>query len=91
MNYLIVSNVNLRSTRSDKRPPLSKHYKLCIEPTRSRHFVGTYSSFNDALEAFNEECDKSRSWVQMVCLNTLEIIRSQQVFNIDCNLVKNRL
>ena len=83
MNYALISNKNKRHSRNNKIAPNKGYYMFSsTHPRYWKNIVGLYDTLDEATKNFNIELTKNRKWIQLICLNTRNIIKSNEIYNI---------
>ena len=82
MEYAVVSYKNTGyNLRSSKSMPARHFYRHTEEePEMWSNLIGLYSTKAEAIAEFEREATKNRKWIQLVSLESREIIRSQEVY-----------
>ena len=82
MEYAVVSHKYTgHNLRSDRAMPARHFYRHTEEePEMWKNLVGLYSTRAEAIVEFEREARKKRKWIQLVSLESREIIRSYEVY-----------
>lgn len=82
MQYAVVSFKNTGHNLRSNKPMPSRHFYRHTEeePERWPNLVGLYATKAEANTDFERESTMNRKWIQLISLESREIIRSQEVY-----------